>query len=145
MINLPICIQYIHLFCVQIMITHVETKGSCGGFNLSAVALGRPQRNCASLFTAAQCFILPVHTSLKQSPSGRAGRLCRMWWQWRSASRLLCYKWWSDRHECDPPIANLFWKGGTFWVWRPSGNVNYLIPLAERAFLHSDCLTKTGK
>jgi len=51
----------------------VETKGSCGGFNLSAVAIGRPQRNFASLFTAAQCIILPVHTSLKQVQADEQG------------------------------------------------------------------------
>ena len=65
MINLPIFIQYIHLFFVQILFIYVETKGTCGEFNLSALGLGRPQRNFTSLFTTAQCIIFPVHMSLK--------------------------------------------------------------------------------
>ena len=46
------------------------------------------------------------------SPSRRTGLLSRIWWQWRSANRLVRYKRWSVRHGCDPLIANLFWKGG---------------------------------
>jgi len=48
----------------------VETKGTCGEFNLSELGLGRPQKNFASLFTTAQCIIFLLHMSREQIPSG---------------------------------------------------------------------------
>ena len=96
-------------------------------------------------FTTWWCTTFPLkrfcyfRMNLQKNPrKGGTGYLSREWWQWRCPNRLLRYKGWSSRHECDLPKGDLLLNQGDGLDLKTTRKETLLNTLAESDSRPSD-------